>query len=301
MEPFDIDLDSGDWFDRQMPKGQRTKYELRPLDAVPPVPHWQWFWKSATRRAPFEVWSEVLAYRIGTLIGTEVPLCIPSRCRGEWGVLIKSFLQSPDDILYHGGDFLVGFDRDYDRELGTRASIQAIYAVIQGANTEERQVSFFETLVLDALIGNMDRHQENWGIHYAPDRDPQIRMAPAFDNGASLAKEFKTDDAMRKKWEQVGMAAYAEKGTSEIRWQCGDQFERLTHFEFMDRHFQAYEWSIPIARRNLGYNESDLIGVVLDVQRLSLQCPGIEMSDYRAEQILALLAYRRDRLIGLLP
>lgn len=300
MIPFDIDLESGDWFVREMPKGQRTKYELRPLQAIPPVPHWQWYWKSAIPRAPFEVWSEVLAYEIGTLIGVDVPLCVPSKCHGTWGVLVKSFLESQGDSLIHGGDLLAIFDPHYDREMGTRGSIQAIQDVLRSLGNEALVESLFRILLFDALIGNRDRHQENWGLVIRKSGQRAYEVAPAFDNGASLAKEFKADEAMANKWATVGLSEYAERGTSEVRWQTSLTFEHLTHFEFLHRHFQSYPWSVPIAEELLSYNSDAMLALVERTRVLSQLCEGIELSDYRAEQIVALVAYRRRRILEML-
>ena len=44
--------------------------------------------------------------------------------------------------------------------------------------------NFWNMFVLDALIGNPDRHFDNWGIL---ERDGQIRFAPVYDCGSSLA------------------------------------------------------------------------------------------------------------------
>ena len=44
--------------------------------------------------------------------------------------------------------------------------------------------TFAGYLVLDALIGNQDRHEQNWGVVVAPDGG--FTLAPSYDHGASL-------------------------------------------------------------------------------------------------------------------
>lgn len=44
---------------------------------------------------------------------------------------------------------------------------------------------FWEVLVIDALLGNWDRHNGNWGYLYNIDTNDSI-VAPVFDNGSSL-------------------------------------------------------------------------------------------------------------------
>lgn len=45
-----------------------------------------------------------------------------------------------------------------------------------------------DTLLFDALIGNTDRHHDNWGLLWSTAHC--VRMAPVFDNGTSLGHEI---------------------------------------------------------------------------------------------------------------
>lgn len=44
---------------------------------------------------------------------------------------------------------------------------------------------FWETFIIDALLGNWDRHNGNWGYLYNIDTNDSV-IAPVFDNGSSL-------------------------------------------------------------------------------------------------------------------
>jgi hypothetical protein len=48
-------------------------------------------------------------------------------------------------------------------------------------------------LAFDTLIGNTDRHPDNWGLLVGLGAAPQYAMAPAFDNGTSLAYKIPED------------------------------------------------------------------------------------------------------------
>jgi hypothetical protein len=52
-----------------------------------------------------------------------------------------------------------------------------------------------KALTFDALIGNTDRHQDNWGIIItrqteAPNKIKKMRISPVFDNGTSMGHEI---------------------------------------------------------------------------------------------------------------
>ena len=59
-------------------------------------------------------------------------------------------------------------------------SVVSKYPNISTASVEK----FWEMYFLDAILANRDRHQGNWG--YLTDNNTTIKMAPIYDNGASL-------------------------------------------------------------------------------------------------------------------
>lgn len=62
--------------------------------------------------------------------------------------------------------------------------IEKIFARVEGQMTENAKQRFWDTFVIDALIGNRDRHLGNWGF-LSSDRE-HIELAPVYDCGSSL-------------------------------------------------------------------------------------------------------------------
>lgn len=54
---------------------------------------------------------------------------------------------------------------------------------------------FWDMFIIDALIGNFDRHGGNWGFIK---KDGFYRMAPVYDNGSSLFPKLNTDMLLSK-------------------------------------------------------------------------------------------------------
>ena len=91
-----------------------------------------------------------------------------------------------------------------------------------------------ETIVFDAVIGNSDRHQENWAFiteNYWPSeiyrefdhiflriRSPKL-MAPIYDNGSSLGRELNEEKVALLLNNVMQLERYIDKGTSEIHWE----------------------------------------------------------------------------------
>lgn len=61
------------------------------------------------------------------------------------------------------------------------------------ANVEDVVSSFWEIYIIDALLGNFDRHGNNWGFLK---KNNKYEMAPVFDNGSCLFPNMINEDEM---------------------------------------------------------------------------------------------------------
>ena len=64
---------------------------------------------------------------------------------------------------------------------------------MKSTNVEETIDRFWDMFIVDALIGNFDRHGGNWGFIK---KDNQYRIAPVYDNGSSLYPKLNTDEKL---------------------------------------------------------------------------------------------------------
>jgi hypothetical protein len=78
--------------------------------------------------------------------------------------------------------------------------------------------AFVGYLLFDVLIGNTDRHHENWGIMVLRDQGrPRLHLAPSFDHASSLGRELADDrriNRLKTNDRRSDMQAYAEKARS---------------------------------------------------------------------------------------
>jgi len=94
-----------------------------------------------------------------------------------------------------------------DERLG--ATIENVYLIINTSNllTDKNSIinGFWDIFVIDALIGNSDRHFGNWGIL---EYGGEVRLAPVYDCGSSLGallddgemdEYMKTDSTFKQK------------------------------------------------------------------------------------------------------
>ncbi len=136
--------------------------------------------------------SEYLGSHIFDMVGIESQETWLGTYRGEEVVVLKDFTSS-DEIFVPFND--VGDSSlDMDRERANY-SYSDITAMLEAnrklTRVEETIDTFWDIYIIDALLGNFDRHGSNWGFLK---REGQYRLAPVFDNGSCLFPRLITDE-----------------------------------------------------------------------------------------------------------
>ena len=89
--------------------------------------------------------------------------------------------------------------------------------------TDAAKTRFADFLVLDAVIGNTDRHNENWGIARRYDKDKWIGyLARSFDHASSLGREL-SDDRRMQILSSGQIGNYSRRGRGGVFWSALDR------------------------------------------------------------------------------
>ena len=149
-------------------------------------------------------------------------------------------------VLAHGNQLLGRVVSSYDPEVQFRQSahtLDNIWATLDSTFTKPEAVTpakrqFAEYVVLDAVIGNTDRHHENWGQlrklrglhkpgsrlggrgkrrHRRAEYYWEESLAPSFDHASSLGRELR-DEKRDRLLSEDRVGRYAEKGRGGIYW-----------------------------------------------------------------------------------
>lgn len=138
--------------------------------------------------------SEYLGSHIFQSIGIPVQETFLGTCDGHNVVVMKNFLKDEEQLIPFNGVGESSLERD--KEL-YQYSYDDIIAMLQEntklTNVPQTIERFWDMFIVDALIGNFDRHGGNWGfIKY----NNEYRMAPVYDNGSSLFPRLNTDEML---------------------------------------------------------------------------------------------------------
>ena len=170
-----------------------------------------------------EHWAEKIAAEIARLLDIPHAKVELATCDGQRGSTCESFV-CKEQVLNHGNELLqeVVFNYDYRMRFHQSShTIENIWAVMDYvfANTEnarQAKIRVSEYLVLDALIGNTDRHHENWGIlreRYG--KQWRDTVAPSFDHASSLGRELRPE-RRELLLEGSRIGEYVERGRGAI-------------------------------------------------------------------------------------
>lgn len=115
----------------------------------------------------YEFWSEVIAYELGSLLGFTMLRYDIAVYDDVMGCISESMINSEEEELIEGVKYLQAFSPNYDPSLKEHQSwytFELIKNSLDKAKLKGYIFHIIEIIVFDALIGNGDRHQENWAV-----------------------------------------------------------------------------------------------------------------------------------------
>lgn len=207
----------------------------------------RWLYK-VPDRFPGEIWAEKLACEIGAMMELPIAGVEFARFDGETGEVDGTISLSFADcrehlVLEHGNELMEAQShrRKYSLDEEGQVGLDAVYDYLRVENIEaprgaamtSQDATFYFTgyLVLDALIGNVDRHHQNWGVIRTADGNRYL--APTFDHGACLGRELgaeKRTNYLQSR--QVSQYATRRKGRAKIAPPDGN--DRIVPFKVLD-------------------------------------------------------------------
>ncbi|MGD0138176.1 MAG: HipA domain-containing protein [Tepidisphaeraceae bacterium] len=275
----------------------------------------RWLFKY-NRRGHGDDWSEKIACEIAGVLGLPHAHVELAKFEESRGVMARDFTERRRFPLIHGNELLANiinprYPRDQNYKV-TEHTVQSVRHILDGAWITWRVIDesltalakeyadiagianasdlFAGYLMLDALIGNTDRHHENWAIIRA---GRQYCLAPTFDHASCLG--FNLPDAQRTDRMTPGrnrsVETFADKAMSKLYLTGADKpLTTLAAFT---------EWTAdsPVARmawidrlRKIADNEFWAI-----IERV----PNELMSKPARDFAYALLRVNRDRIVRL--
>ncbi|MEY4578885.1 MAG: hypothetical protein RL701_3588 [Pseudomonadota bacterium] len=193
-----------------------------------------------------EHWSEKVACELAALLGIPHAIVELAVHAGATGALVQDLRPDRQHMsLLHGNELLLEYDPVYPSQAGYRVSEHTVSRVAQvlgehrvrlpelpmlprplPTGVDDALGLFVGYLFLDAIIGNTDRHHENWAVIASRDATGArvLQLAPTYDHASSLGREL--PDAKRigrlRGVGARGVKGYAERTRSAMYASNGD-------------------------------------------------------------------------------
>lgn len=173
------------------------------------------------REGTGEDWAEKVACELSQLLQLPHANYDLVKYNGRCGVLTPSIVQEGERLIL-GNEIINSVSSGYDAALSYKQREHTVSRVLAAlarftSSKDQSQCAFVGYLLLDAWIGNTDRHHENWGI--INHRGTRISLAPTFDHASSLGREL-SDEAksvrISTKDVRYSVEAFSERARSAI-------------------------------------------------------------------------------------
>lgn len=179
------------------------------------------------RRKSTELASEKIACEIARAIGYRcADIELAKDQDGELCVLNYSFLKPDESLIEFASEASIS-QNGCDRK--EKYTIQGIKRILDAVD-EKLYSEFIGLQVFDALIGESDRHEENWG-YIRSNKSGNIIFAPFYDNGDSLMHNINDGQIEEYTNDEARFLKYINKSKTKILDNNG---HKIKHFQLID-------------------------------------------------------------------
>lgn len=310
-EPYPVTTIARKWTREQEDMGSKPKFWYTDNDEK------RWLFKFPTAKTG-EHWAEKIAAEVAAAIGINHARVELARFEERRGSTTESFaVAEPSNTitpldaigsldrhrprsLYHGNQLLARIFGDYDPEKTFRNSSHTLENIWSALDrffddmSHRSKKTIAEYVVLDAVIGNTDRHHENWALlGRRVAKRWKWFVAPSYDHASSLGREI-SDDRRDKLLADERVGHYAERARGGIYWSEEDR-RAPSPLELVRQAYDRYpSLFMPALRKLDGLNQDSMKDIVNRI-------PDDWMTPSSRVFALALMRYNMAELRKLTP
>lgn len=252
----------------------------------------------------FEFWSEIIASEVGSLLGFNM-LPYHLAIYGEVaGCICKSMIATDKEELIELVKYLQAFSPNYNPILKDHQKWYTFHMIensLESVKQKDAMKEVVKVMILDALIGNGDRHQEN--MAFISTQKELLTFMEKILSGNPLPEEVwddKIGSFVKKYFETEGVTVISQHGGNKIGFSQPLRFspiydsgsslgrelteDKMNHYLQNEKDFEAY---IDRGKSEIHWQDGqklshfDLLqhimdtpyrsGIIADLQRLQLQ------------------------------
>lgn len=289
-EPFRIVTVQPRWMLRDETMGTKSKFWYRKPDG-----EGEWLFKYAQENTG-QHWAEKIAAEVADTLRTYHARVELAEFKGRRGTVTESFAREGRE-LRHGNEILAITVSGYDshrRFHQSKHTLDNIWSALDRVfprheSAYRAKLLFADYLLLDALIGNTDRHHENWGLLVRRGKDGfRGFLAPSFDHASSLGREL-VDERRNRFLAEGRIGDYSERGRGGIYW-TADETHAPSPVELVRRAAGRYPELFHSALAKMRALREDALDMIVG------RVPAAWMSSSARKFAVGLMKYNLDQL-----
>ncbi|MDR2170695.1 MAG: HipA domain-containing protein [Planctomycetaceae bacterium] len=250
--------DVSDWIEKKyvVARGSRNKAIVENPDDRS-----LYYFKTSLQRSNdayrYEFWSEIIASAIGNELGFNTLHYDIAYNKDKIGCISKSMIDKTNNTFVEIIDYLRNYDNTYapeNKQSYTQYTFHFIESALKAHKLANQVNQIIKTIIFDSLIGNGDRHQENWGfiieinnhkkqsnirklsnLLKSTSNNNTVVFSPIYDSGSCLGRELLDKDVEKFLLQTELLDRYINNDRCEIRWED----KKISHFELI-RMFIGY-------------------------------------------------------------
>jgi len=270
-----------------------------------------------------EFWMEIIASKFGQSLGLRMLDYNVAKQDDLVGCLSQNMCEDKYELV-ELTRILSGYDETYNpasKEDQERYTFNFLLDAISSKKLDSQIENFIEVLVFDSIIGNQDRHQDNWGFIKPTANDIAVkkksiffwrkqpvvitnswdvaRFSPIYDSGSCLGHELTEEKVCQMLKNEMQLDAYIRRGKPELRWVN----KKISYIELLgcllsDKRFSQQTRAV-ISRLLSKFKQSVLSDIVQNIDS-SVPDKEFKLSDERKLLVIKLITKRVSLLSELL-
>lgn len=140
--------------------------------------------------------SEYIGSHLFAHLGIETQQTMLGTCDNQQVVVMKDFIEKNEMFVPFNDVGDSSLEREKEKyQYSYEDIISMLKENTKITNVKDTCERFWDMYIVDAWIGNFDRHGANWGFIK---KDNAYRIAPVYDNGSSLFPKLNTDEKIQE-------------------------------------------------------------------------------------------------------
>ena len=228
------------------------------------------------RENTLENCSEKIACEIAKLIGIPTAEYELAKYRNgveKLGVVSNNFLKEGESLKLIN-EVLAIATKDYEKEKRYKQteytlnkSLEIVKGLQEATEAQDMLCNFVGYLIFDCLIGNQDRHHENWGFIIG---NKSIQLAPSFDHASGVASKVSDKEAKERlntNDQNRSVEAFCKRAKTPFYNEQGEVLKTLEVVSELCKKPQTKQYSLQWIQKISQLTQADYQGILDKIPR----------------------------------